>query len=392
MGTRSYEFGKRLVAAGHEVTILCGCSHLTDVPDAVDGMRIIQIPITCSNRDSFLKRAVSFILFSLRATWQALRLDYDVVYATSTPLTVGIPALAAKWFRGKKFIFEVRDLWPELPRAMGIITNTIALSVLDWFEGQCYANADACVGLSPGIVDGIKRKQPDVRTALIPNGCDLDVFKPSPLPKDVIDLPGIQKGDFVALFCGAHGRANGLDAVLDVAELLTKRSANTIKFVFVGDGQLKPHLQARAEVDKLENCIFVDPMPKEALAKLMASCDIGLMILADVPAFQYGTSPNKFFDYISAGLPVCCNYPGWITDMLDEWQCGVSPAVGDANAFAEALLELSRDPERVLQYGLNSRKLAETEFDRDELFKRLNELLDSVVCEGSGAGVKKSYR
>ena len=392
MGTRSYEFGKRLVAAGHEVIVLCGESHLTDTPDEVAGIRVIRIPIQTSNRDPFLKRALSFVFFSLRATWKALRLDYDVVYATSTPLTVGIPALAAKWFRGKKFIFEVRDLWPELPRAMGIITNTIALSVLDWFEGQCYASADACIGLSPGIVEGIKRKQPNMRTALIPNGCDLDVFKPSLLQKDLIDCPGVEKGDFVALFCGAHGRANGLNAVLDVAALLAKQEETHVKFLFVGDGQLKPQLKARAEIDNLKNCIFVDPLPKEALAKLMGSCDLGLMILANIPAFLYGTSPNKFFDYISAGLPVCCNYPGWITDMLDEWQCGVSPAVGDANAFAEALLELSRDPERVLQYGLNSRKLAETEFDRDELFKRLNELLVSVVCEGSGAGVEKSYR
>lgn len=176
VGTRSYEFGKRLVAEGHEVTILCGNYHLTDVPAEVDGMRVIQIPVASSNRDPFAKRVFSFLNFSLRATWYALRLKYDLVYATSTPLTVGVPALAAKWLRRKRFIFEVRDLWPELPRAMGIIRNGVALGFLEWFETRCYRSADACVGLAPGIVEGIEKKAPGKRVELIPNGCDLEMF------------------------------------------------------------------------------------------------------------------------------------------------------------------------------------------------------------------------
>lgn len=383
MGTRSYEFGKRLVEAGHEVTVLCGSSHLADVPEEVDGMRIIQIQIACSNRDNFLKRVVSFVLFSLSATWKALRLDYDVVYATSTPLTVGIPALAAKWFRGKKFIFEVRDLWPELPKAMGIIRNRLLLSLLEWFEAFCYRSADACVGLSPGIVEGIREKKPRGDVVLIPNACDLEMFGNRRAFKD-IEASQVQHSasgsptdetTFTAVFCGAHGRANGLDAVLDVAGLLMQRSRPDIGLVFIGDGQLKPALVERVEREGLENCVFIDPIPKTELANLLLQVDLGLMILADVPAFRYGTSPNKFFDYIASGLPVLCNYPGWVSDLIAEWDCGVSVAPGDAETFANALIECADRPERLQGQGTRARELAEAEFDRDQLFQRLNQVI-----------------
>ncbi|MDB2681498.1 glycosyltransferase family 4 protein [Opitutales bacterium] len=377
VGTRSYEFGRRLVAEGHEVTVLCGESHLTDVPDEVEGMRVVQIPTVCSNRDHLLKRAWRFSVFSLRATWAALRLDYDLVLATSTPLTVGLPAVAAKIFRNKKFIFEVRDLWPELPKAMGVIKNPFVLWVLDWFETRCYLNADACIGLSPGIVEGIRRKKPEGRTVLIPNGCDLELFSGEVTER--LDMPdGISPDDFVAIFCGAHGRANGLDAVLDAAAELRRRDESRVKLLFVGDGQLKAQLQARADRENLSNCIFLDPLPKRDLAALMRACDLGLMILADVEAFQFGTSPNKFFDYIAAGLPVLCNYPGWVSEMIEEWDCGVSTAPGEAVELASALIGLANARVSLPALGSNARRLATSEFSRDQLFEHLNDVLSEV--------------
>ena len=377
VGTRSYEFGKRLVAAGHDVTILCGESHLTDVPDVIEGMRVIQIPTVCSNRDNLLKRAWRFSVFSLRATWAALRLDYDLLLATSTPLTVGLPALAAKILRRKKFIFEVRDLWPELPRAMGVIKNPFVLWALDWFETRCYSNADACIGLSPGIVEGILRKKPERRTVLIPNGCDLELFG-SGASETPVMLDGIGPDDFVAIFCGAHGRANGLNAVLDAAAELRRLKEPKVKLLFVGDGQLKAQLQARADREDLSNCIFLDPLPKHDLAALMRTCDLGLMILADIEAFQFGTSPNKFFDYIAAGLPVLCNYPGWVSEMIVEWDCGVSTPAGDAAGFASALVDLANRRSALPALGENARRLAKSEFSRDQLFERLNDVITEV--------------
>lgn len=370
MGTRSFEFGRRLVEQGHELTILCGASYLTDTPEEVEGMRVIALPVTTSNKDSFLKRVFGFISFAIRACWVALTTPCDLVYASSTPLTVGLPALFAKHLRRRKMVFEVRDLWPELPKAMGIIKNGFVLRCLSWFETRCYKSADACVGLAPGIVEGIRKKAPDTQVELIPNGCDLEVFGPRESESN---------SSFTALFCGAHGRANGLDSVLDTAAELLKRGRGDIRLQFIGDGQLKLHLVSRSVEEGLDNCEFLNPVPKHELSKVLSDADVGLMILADIPAFRYGTSPNKFFDYIASGIPVLCNYPGWVSDMIVENQCGVAVAASDPDAFADALIELADNKGRLPEMGKRSRLLAEREFDRDLLFERLSKLLQNLI-------------
>ena len=376
VGTRSYEFGRRLVAAGHEVTILCGSSHLTDVPDEVDGMQIELINVHTSNRDSLIKRAFGFVLFSFLASWKTLRMDYDVIYATSTPLTVGLPAICAKRLRGKPYVFEVRDLWPELPKAMGIIQNGLAVSFLEWFEGACYRNADACVGLSPGIVEGIRKKRPDGDIVLIPNACDLDVFGRAP------NEARAEEPQFTAVFCGAHGRANGLESLVEAGAVLKRRGRDDIRIVFIGDGQKKDGLQRSASEEGIDQCIFLDPMPKTELAEFLSKADLGLMILADIEAFRYGTSPNKFFDYIASGLPVLCNYPGWLTDLIIKHNCGSSVAPVDAEALADALIEYADSPDQCTEQGANARALAESEFGRDALYQRLDTLMNQFKSDG----------
>ena len=118
-------------------------------------------------------------LFQILIIWNlfALKEDYDLLFATSTPLTAGIPGIVARLIRKKKFVFEVRDLWPELPKAMGVITNPLILKLMEILEMNTYKFSEACVGLSPGIVNGIKKKFPLKRVELIPNGCDLNIVK-----------------------------------------------------------------------------------------------------------------------------------------------------------------------------------------------------------------------
>ena len=196
-GNRSYAMARRLVRAGHEVTLVCGSyaggqTGLTGPfrdgrrAGRVDGIQVIELELPYANRDGFLKRALTFVRFAWRSTWIALRRDYDVVFATTTPLTAGIPGICARWLRGKPFVFEVRDLWPELPKAMGVITNPLVLWALGVLEWLSYRSAQRLVGLSPGIVDGIARRGvARERITLIPNGCDLDIFGASAAPRSI---------------------------------------------------------------------------------------------------------------------------------------------------------------------------------------------------------------
>ncbi len=378
-GTRSYEFAKELVRRGHSVTIICGSHWIADSglsnkfrygfrKGLVEGIFVIELQLNYSNSDSFLKRTISFLRYSWRGLNIALSEKYDIIFATSTPLTAGIPGVVAKILRRKPFIFEVRDLWPALPKAMGVIKNPFALKTMDLLESITYQSASACIGLSPGIVKGILKKTKNKKVVMIPNGCDLG-------------LAGLNKinntGKLIAAFTGAHGLANGLDSVLDVARVLIERKITSIEFQFIGDGFLKNSLIQRAKNEKLINCKFLDPKPKlELFHYLEDKVDIGLMILDNIPAFYYGTSPNKFFDYISLGLPVLNNYPGWLADMIFKYNCGIAIPPSKPDEFADALLSLKNDTELLITMGKNAKRLAEKKFDRVVLREQFADLLE----------------
>lgn len=381
-GIRSYAMAQSLIRNGHQVTMVCGSfgagqTGLTQPFNKgmrrgmVDGIDIIEFELPYSNALSFLKRILIFLSFAFKSIKVALTEQYDVVFATTTPLTAGIPGIFAKWFRRKPFVFEVRDLWPELPKAMGVIKNPIVLWMMSVLEWTSYHSADRLVGLSPGIVDGIiKRGIAPEKVASIPNGCDLDIFASE---HQVWRPEGVKPTDLMAIFTGTHGLANGLNAVLDAAVELKKRQRTDIKLVLVGDGMQKKALLERATELQLDNVIFHDPVNKAKLAGLMASADIGLQILANVPAFYYGTSPNKFFDYISAGLPVLNNYPGWLAELITKEQCGFAVPPENPQAFADALEQAANQRERLIEMGRNGQQVAREQFNRSILSQKFSD-------------------
>ena len=226
-GIRSYQMAKKLISLGHDVTMICGSYKGGDtgleIPfkrgkrkGTVDGINIIEFELSYSNSDGFLKRTITFLKFAMRSILITLTGKYDLIFATSTPLTAGIPGIFARWLKFKPFVFEVRDLWPELPREMGVIKNPFILwsmSILEWVS---YHSANHIIGLSPGIVEGIKKRGiSENRTSMIPNGCDLSIFSGV---QSKWRPNSIAENDFLAIYTGTHGRANGLDAVLNAAK------------------------------------------------------------------------------------------------------------------------------------------------------------------------------
>jgi glycosyltransferase involved in cell wall biosynthesis len=387
-GTRSYEFARRLAARGHRVTMVCGSAAIGSTGlggpfergirrGVVDGVNVVEIEVPYSNRLGFVQRANAFLRFAWKSSRLALAEPCDLVFATSTPLTAGIPGIAASWLRRKPFVFEVRDLWPELPKAMGVIRNPLVLSALSVLEWASYRAAVACIALSPGIAEGIRRRgKAAADVHVVPNGSDLDLFgatEAEPWRPD-----GVRPTDLLAIFPGAHGIANGLDAVLDAAAELRRRGRTDVKLLLVGDGMMKPHLVARARDEALDNMIFLDAMPKRRLAGLMAAADVGMMTLQNVPAFYRGTSPNKFFDFIATGLPVLNNYPGWLAELIAANRCGFVVPPGNAGAFADALVRAADDRAGLAAMGRAARELAERSFDRNRLAEEFVAVLERV--------------
>lgn len=375
-GIRSYEMARAAIRSGHEVTMVCGSYGLGKTGlegpflkgarrGIVDGIRVIEFDLTYANEHNFITRTLTFAKYALSSLKVVMTEKYDLVFATTTPLTAGIPAICARWLRGKPFVFEVRDLWPELPREMGVITNRGLLAAMSALEWASYHSAARCVALAPGIARGIARRGvSEARIATIPNGCDIEIFRRN---LAAWRPEGVLPTDLLAIFTGTHGVANGLDAVLDVARVLLDRGRDDIKIALVGDGKLKPELQARAEREGLCNLIFHKSVSKKNLAGLMAGADVGLQVLANLPAFYYGTSPNKFFDYIAAGLPVLNNYPGWLADLIVENQCGFSVPPDDPEAFADSLEAAADDRAALEIMRQRALELAERQFDRSRL-------------------------
>lgn len=342
----------------------------------IDGIDVIGLPLTYSNRDGLLRRTFTFLRFALRGIRVALTEPYDLLFATSTPLTAAIPGIFARWLRRKSFVFEVRDLWPELPRAMGM-RNPFLLGGMSLLERLAYHSCIGAIGLAPGIVEGIRKRSPkELPIAMVPNGCDLELFRPDLTPA-FASVP-TQADGFVAGFTGAHGLANGLDAVLDAAAVLKQRGRMDIRIVLVGEGGQKERLRTSAKDRGLNNVTFMESMPKLKLREMVTSLGCGLQTLANVPAFYYGTSPNKFFDYIAAGLPVLINYPGWLADLVQKHACGLAVPPENPTAFADALIHLADDRHARTQMGRNARRLAETSFARTSLAAQWIDFLEAL--------------
>ena len=377
-GVRSYKMSRKLLERGHSVTMVCGSydRSVTGLSGPfvrgkrkgrVNGIDIIELDLAYSNNQGFLTRSAVFLRFATLASSVALTEEYDVIVATSTPLTVGIPAILGRILRRKALVFEVRDLWPELPRAMGVITNPVILLLLRVLEWLVYRASHRLIGLSRGMVSGIVSRGVDAaRVKLIPNGCDLDLFDDEanrPLRPEML-----RDDDFVAIYAGSHGIANGLQVLVEAAKELEARGDDRVRVLLVGDGSEKTSLKQAVEAHGLRNrVIFLDPVGKRELASLLKGADLGIQCLKNVEAFYDGTSPNKFFDYIASGLPVLVNYPGWIAELVEANNCGWAVAPDEPARIADALQEAASSPAIAAERGKAALELGRREFDREML-------------------------
>ena len=392
-GVRGYHLVKTLADRGHDVTVICGHNWRDQSLQTeggrwvsereIDGFRVVQIDVFYSNHQSFINRLWSFFLFAFLACWQVMRRRADLIFASSTPLTVSIPALCGRIFKGTPYVFEVRDLWPDFPIAIGIIRNPLLKRVLYAWEWAAYRFAWKLVALAPGIKGVIARRAniDPAHIAMIPNGSDTENLRPLARPLRT-HLPIAEKV-FAIGYAGTHGRANNLDAVLDAAAVLKRRGVKEIAFVLIGDGREKRRLMQRAKDEGLDQVNFVGLFNKSEYNDVLAELDVGLQILRNVPAFYYGTSPNKFFDYLAVGKPVLVNYPGWMSDLVTEHGCGVAVPPDDPEAFADAVEKLYAERDRCSAMGRAGRALAESQFSQQKILIELAQFIEeSPVVKG----------
>jgi lipopolysaccharide/colanic/teichoic acid biosynthesis glycosyltransferase/glycosyltransferase involved in cell wall biosynthesis len=396
-GTRSFELARRFVARGHDVTIVSSAAQLPHhedqsagrvrplVRDKLEGIDLLLLGVPYSNYFSYPLRLAAFAAFTAGASVAGVLLGSpDVVYATSPPLTIGLPGLLAARAKGVPFVFEVRDLWPEYPIAIGVLRRPSLIAAAQWLERTLYAHADRVVVLSESAVDTVAAQGvPRDKLLFAPNSSDLDLFGPDHVDHEVRAAHGLE-GKFVAVYAGAMGVANGVDQLIDAMAALRDAGEHDIAAVAVGDGSERPRLEARARELGLDNLVFLPPMPKEQVAGLVGAADVALELLADYPAFETA-SPNKFFDGLAAGKPVVVNVGGWLRRLVEQNNAGLYVPADDPQALAAALVALAREPELSRRMGANARRLAEREFDRDEVAARLCASLEELAAHADAA-------
>jgi len=384
-GTRSYEFARRWVKAGHKVTLITGHYDVGGLQVAgalyrkqnIEGINVIIVGTKYSNKQSYLRRVTSFLSFCLLSIYAGLRIKkIDVIYASSTPLTVGIPAMVIKWVKRVPFIFEVRDQWPEIPIELNIITNSFLIKILLWLEKTIYRNCSSIVALSPGAAVRIRAVLTEEKPiTIIPNSCDIDIFRPDINGATIRQRMGW--GDkLVLLHTGAMGKVNGLDFVIDAAERLKDHS--DIIFVLIGDGNQKSSLESKVKKLDLANVEILPSVPKQQLPEIVAAADIALVVIANYPIIEHNCA-NKFFDGLSAGVPVLLNYSGWQRKILEGNEAGFGCDLCNLDQFVEKVLYLNSHSRQVEQMGQNARQVAVKKFNRDDLAKQALELISSVI-------------
>lgn len=389
-GTRSYEMARRFVRQGERVTMVTssaffpkhygfqeGTTRLN-----IDGIDLIVIHAPYSNRLSNIARLRAFATFAFKSVVSVMRADtVDVVFATSTPLTIALPAVAAKMRHRVPLVFEVRDLWPELPIAMGALRHPGLRAAARWLERFAYRHSDRVVALSPGMRDGIVRTGFDPRSvSVVPNSCDLQLFEEaSGLDNAFLEKYPHLRGRRLITYTGTFGPINGVEYLAQVAHHMAKLLPD-VHFVVVGDGKQREDVEREAERLGVlhKNFSILPPVPKSMMPDVLAAATVSTSLFIDLPEMR-NNSANKFFDALAAGKPVAINYGGWHADLLRETGAGVALPPGNPEEAARLMARLLETPEVLKEASRAATHLARSQFDRDLLAARLHRVLREVV-------------
>lgn len=383
-GTRSFEMARRLVDKGHSVTLITSCRDQSSskewfVTDEA-GINVHWLPVPYSNDMSYKSRLYAFCKFATKAAVHAARLEGDVIFATSTPLTIAVPAIyAAKRLR-IPMVFEVRDLWPEAPIVMGALRNPIMIYLARKLERIAYHNSHRIVALSPGMAEGItKTGYPRERVRVIPNSCDLDLFTASLEKSEAFRKQHPELGDGpIVLYAGTLGRVNAVEYMVHLAKKVDKLLPKA-RFVIIGSGSERDNVRKLAVRTGVlnRNLFMYDRCSKEKISNAFSAASIVTSFVAPIRELDKN-SANKFFDGLAAGRALAINYGGWQADLIHEHQIGLvlSHCISES---AHDLVHLLQDRKRLEIAGANARLVAEAKFSRDRLAQELESVLLEVA-------------
>ncbi len=381
--TRVYEFTKRWVNAGHEVTVITSpysksdikCNSFIDVQN-VEGIKLIVINSGDNNLFPMWRRAMNALLFAFFSTIYHFKTNSDITIASSGPITIGIPALLGKLILRKKYVFEVRDLWPDGAIVMGKIQNRGLIKLSRLLEKTIYKYANIIVTASLGQTNHIKNRFPNKRYLTIPNASDIDLFVHN---EKKLKNQNVLFSKPLFLHIGSLGFIHNCTHIINAALILKQKGyEGHLNIVFIGDGSERVELERMIKLYSISNVFFVGLIPKREVPSWLNNAHATLFSTLNNP-IQDTCSPNKIFDSFAAGIPIIQTTQGWIKDLVDQNYCGINVHPVNAEELADAMIYICNNESERIQMGNNAFKLANNVFNRDLLSSQyLNELIKTT--------------
>jgi glycosyltransferase involved in cell wall biosynthesis len=390
-GTRSFEFARRLVESGHTVDVVTAdCSSAPPsatrewVVTEEAGVSVHWCRVPYGNHMGFRERMAAFQRFCLYAGRRAAMIPQDVVVATSTPLTVAIPGVWSARRNGVPLVFEVRDVWPEVPIGMGKLRNPVLRHMALLLEWWAYRNSAEIIALSPDMRASIEGRFPDVRVTVVPNASDTVLFG-SVSPTEIASVRARRPwlGDRpLVVYTGTFGEVNDVGYLVELAAELRELD-DRVRLLLVGDGKQRAAIEllARRRGVLGKNVFIENPVPKQEMPPLLAAADLAVSVTADIPVLA-ANSANKVFDAFAAGTPVMVNHGGWLARLLTGTGAGFVVPARDPVRGAGELASRLTDTVWLRRAAAAARRLAEEEFDRDLLFRRFERTISAAVTRG----------
>lgn len=386
---RTYEHARRWVADGHQVTIITGVPNHPKgeifpgyenrwiQEENRDGIRVIRTWMYLGSSENVITRSLNYVFFAFTVLYASfLAKNPDVVVATTPQFFSGVAGLIVARLKRRPFVLEVRDLWPDSIVQLLQLQRGILVRFLETIERALYKSTAGIVVNSRAFIDHIATfGVPKERIALIYNGVDPSLFNVRERDPKLLQENGLD-GRFLVAYVGTLGMAHGLVTVLDAAELL--RDLEDVVFVLIGDGADRVRLEREIRERGLENVRLLGLRPRSEIPRWLASIDVSLVLLRDIPVLET-VVPSKIFETLAEARPVLVAGRGEIRRMIEEAKAGfvIDPEVPDQ--LAKAIRYIRSHPEEAQTRAQAGRDWVAANFQRDDLARAMARFLEEVA-------------
>lgn len=342
-----------------------------------DGIKIHRFPFVEGYKDSAMKKLLNYYSFVKQGKKLIKRIgeNFDYIFVSQTgPLTVALPAIAAR----KKFNIPVaiwtQDIWPDAVYSYGIPNNKVTSFFLDSLIRYIYKGCDTIFVSSERFEENI-RKYIDRRCVYTPNWL-----------KSVDEVRSslrLAKGRFHFTFTGNVSRYQNL---VNTMRGFAVANLENCTLNIVGDGSFLSQVKEVMDKEKIDNVIFHGRFPYNEMSDILSQSDVlVLSLIADEGIMK--TEPFKIQSYLHAGKPILGILGGSAQDIIEEYNLGICAKPDDVDDIARGFREIyeyaKNDSNGVTQ---RAKTLMETRYNKDDIIKTFTTgLLELVTNRESNA-------